>query len=257
MSFATAMRSIMNGLESDYSGSYGVIYGLEFPKPASGLTVTYTGGTARLAPDNTTISGNRFGRRFRIAGSTKAFTASKDTYVYLDSAGVLSYSEQTTGAAKPTLASLSAPLGQYLWLVTTDGSNVTAVYWLGQRAAAWLEELSSVQMSFVTATQGATGWMKAPYAFRLISLDGVVAAALGATDTGTITAARVAAGTAANIANAVLTFAISAAVGVIGDAVPTIATNPVFEPNDVLRLTSAKTTTGGAVNVRAIVERLA
>lgn len=234
---------------------YGVLVGLEFPLPASGLTVTFKGGILRLAPDRDATIGSLVGREFKVAGSTKAFTASKDTYVYAKNDGTLGYSEQTLGAAKPTLASLDADLGQYLYKVVSDGSNVTSVTDLRQFVPAFIETIAIGQVSFVTATQGATVKHPIPFRGRLLRLSGVVAAALGANDTGTATAARVSMGTATDIAGAVITGAISAAVAVEYDAVPTLATNPDFRPGDFLRITTLKTTTGGAMNLVAAFER--
>lgn len=256
MSRATSLEALLGGVDPKSPLNYGVLWGLEFPKPASGLTATYTGGIARLAPDTTTTPGSFAARDYKVAGSTKLFTASKDTYVYLSSLGVLSYSEQTLGAAKPTLASLSAPLGQYLWKVVTDGSDITAVYDLRQMVPAWLETVCEQDISFVTAEQGATTRWRAPYRCRLVALHAVVRLVVGGTDTGTVTPARVANGTSIDIAGAVITAAISAAVGVKYDAIPTIATNPEFGVGDELTLTSLKTTTGGILNMQAIVERL-
>lgn len=236
---------------------WGVVEGLLFPKPGSGLTATYLGGVVRLAPTGSdTTPGSRVGREFKIANATKAFTASKDTYVYIDSAGALQYSEVANGAAKPTLLSLTASLGQYLWKIVTDGSNITSATDLRQFAPAWIETLALGQGSYVTATQGATLFWSAPYRCRILKAYDVVAAAVAATDAGTVTFARVADGTSANIAGLVLTNALSSAVAAYAEAVPTLATNPEFAPGDQLVGTTAKTTTGGAVNVYVTVERL-
>lgn len=236
---------------------WGVVEGLLFPKPASGLTVTYLGGVIRLQPTGSTSTpGSRVGREFKIANSTQLFTATRDTYVYIDSAGAIQISAQTVGAAKPTLASLSADTGQFLWKVVTDGSNVTSVTDLRQFAPAWIETLALGQGSYVTATQGATLFWSAPYRCRILKAYDVVAAAVAATDAGTVTFARAADGTSANIAGLVLTNALSSAVAAYAEAIPTLATNPEFAPGDQLVGTTAKTTTGGAVNVYVTVERL-
>ena len=242
---------------------YGVVEGLVFPIPASGLTVTYLGGIVRLAPTSSVTSaalnttpGARVGREFAIAGSTKAFTASKDTYVYIANDGTLSYSEQSNGAAKPTLTSLNADLGQYLWKVVTNGTDVTSVTDLRGFAPAFLEHVALGQGSYVTATQGATIRWTAPYRCRVLKVYSICAAALGASDTGTTTFARVADGTATNITGLVVTNAISETVATYKEAIPTLSSNPEFAPGDYLRGTTAKTTTGGAVNLYAVVERL-
>jgi hypothetical protein len=80
----------------------------------SGLTGTMTSGVAYVS-----------GKRLQVAAVTSnAFTASRDTYVYVDSNGAIQYSPQTNNAAQP-----ATPAG-YVMLakVVTNGSTITNIY---------------------------------------------------------------------------------------------------------------------------------
>lgn len=55
--------------------------------------------------------------------ATRAFTASKDTYVYIDSAGVVQYSEVANGAAQPSLAAGA----KWLSKVVTGASTISSI----------------------------------------------------------------------------------------------------------------------------------
>lgn len=67
----------------------------------------------------------RSGVRSTVAAVvSKTFTASKDTYIYLDASNVVQYSEQTNGASFP-----ATPAGYMLTaIVITSGSAITAIY---------------------------------------------------------------------------------------------------------------------------------
>lgn len=73
------------------------------------------------------------GTRIETAAvASKTFTASRDTYVYIDSTGTVQYDPQTNGAAKPT-----TPAGNNLLAkVVTDGSTITSVVDLRTRPPA-------------------------------------------------------------------------------------------------------------------------
>ena len=61
--------------------------------------------------------------RVDLANTAKLFTASKDTYVDIDSTGTLVYTEVANGAAEPTLTSPNERLAK----VVTDVDNITSV----------------------------------------------------------------------------------------------------------------------------------
>lgn len=232
------------------SPPYGVIAGLQVLRPASGLTATSEAGVARLKPN----SGNAEFVEYAVAPSSNAYTASRDTYVYLNNSGVLTYSAQTNGAAKPTLASLGAANGCFIALVITNATDVTTVLDLRPMAPAKLRVVHCAQ-SFATGAQGAVQ-IPTPGTCRLVHLVGTVSTALAGTDAGTCTAARISNGVSTNIAGAVLSFPLSSAIGTRVTVAPTVATNPIFKQGDYLSLTPAKTTAGGVVEACAVFQDL-
>ncbi|MGH7535969.1 MAG: hypothetical protein ACREMG_10310, partial [Gemmatimonadales bacterium] len=129
----------------------GVVFGLIVDDPGSStLTATYHGGEVRVksSTDGKAVD------TYTIAGSTKAFTASKDTYVYIDgSSGALSYKEVTVAAVKPIIGTDIAANSEFLALVTTDGSRIVAgaVRDLRRLSGAVLET-QQIAMSFATTT---------------------------------------------------------------------------------------------------------
>lgn len=233
----------------------GVLHGLIFRDPGSAtLTATYEGGEARVK-SATTLKGVDV---YIIQSSTKAFTASKDTYPYIDgTTGALSYFEQTTGGIKPRIGTgLDIALNsQILAKVVTDGTRVTAggVTDLRQLSAGDFEVACIGQFSFVTAEQGAAYWT-APCNLEIKAIYGSVVGALGATDTGTVTTAIGVNDVYTAVTNGVVTFAISAAVGARAEARPS-AVRRLFSGQTV-RFTSLKTTTGGRVNMFMLFEKV-
>ncbi len=84
----------------------------------SGLSAAMTSGVLYVAN----------GARLAISAIvTRAFTASRDTYVDFSSAGAVGYSEVTNGAAAPALAADSIRVAK----VVTNGSAVTSVVQVG------------------------------------------------------------------------------------------------------------------------------
>lgn len=64
------------------------------------------------------------GKRFSIAAiATRAFTASKDTYIYIDNSGTVQYSEVANNAAQPAQPANSA----WDYKVVTGASTITSV----------------------------------------------------------------------------------------------------------------------------------
>lgn len=233
----------------------GVVFGLVARDPGSAtLTTIIEGGRIRLQIDPALYSAVPQ-NEWAIQDTSKAFTASKDTYVYVSSAGALGYIEVANAATKPTLATLVATGGygaQFIAKVVTDGSRVVAGGVTDLRQFAGSFALSAgTTASFVTASQGAVYW-KAPQKVRILGAQATVTAALGATDTGTITLASGINDVYTNMTNGVITLAISATVGTRGACVPT--TSHILGPGQAVRLTSAKTTTGGAAEVQILYE---
>lgn len=105
-----------------------------------------------------------------------------------------------------------------------------------------LEDVKVVRCSFEAAEVGALKFYF-PMKVTINKLRSVVVKALGATDTGTITAANA----TGAMSGGVITVAISAAVGEEDTATPT--TNNVIAADSYIQLTSAKTTAGGVLEV--------
>jgi len=227
----------------------GVVYGLEAPVPGSGLTLTYTEGLVRVgAAASTNPKG--FAEK-RVAGSTLVATASKDTYVYLDSAGAVQQTNVALGGVKP-LQSAIGELSEWLFKLVTDGSDITSVEDLRRQAGIDLVILP-VPVSF-EATEVGDSYVYPGFRGRIVAVDGIVANALGATDAGSVTPKiKTNGAAAAAVTNGVLSFALSAAIGVRDLEVPSAAN--VFGPFDGIILTSAKTTAGGYAFVNLVLER--
>lgn len=92
----------------------------------SGLNGTMTAGVAYIA------DGSNYMQRLVVAQIvSRAFTASKDTYVDLGSDGTIYYSEVANGATAPSLSSNRMRIA----LVITNGSTITAIYQTEQSQA--------------------------------------------------------------------------------------------------------------------------
>uniref|UniRef100_A0A6M3J6Z3 Uncharacterized protein n=1 Tax=viral metagenome TaxID=1070528 RepID=A0A6M3J6Z3_9ZZZZ len=88
---------------------------------------TYTGMLPVTSTDLTSniSAGTSYVNGYRIVtdATSKTYTASVDTWVYIDQNGAFQYSEVATGAAQPTTPSNSLLLAQ----VVCDGDNITSV----------------------------------------------------------------------------------------------------------------------------------
>lgn len=115
---------------ADMFGDY-VVSGLLSPTSAN-LTSTLSAGSAYV-----------IGVRVTKTATAKTYTASKDTYVDLSNAGVLTYAEVANGAAAPAVTSNSLRLQK----VVTNGTAVTSVTQLGSL-------LSTLNRSFGKQTYG-------------------------------------------------------------------------------------------------------
>ena len=228
----------------------GIIYGIRVRDPQSAtLTATVEGGIVRLLDSNGRL------QEFTIQTTTKAFTLSKDTYVYINGAGAVAYLEVANNAVKPTQATLltTGGVGSYFVAkVVTDGTRVVSggvSTYSGNFSSAWINSSEPVEASFVTANQGAYYW-QAPFDLRLLKAQASVSSPLGATDAGTITLASGINDVYTNMTNGVITLALSSAVGTRADCFPT--TGQFIRAGDYVRFTSAKTTTGGTAMVQVV-----
>jgi hypothetical protein len=97
-----------------------------FVFPTSGAWTTGAGLSSSITASWVMVDANDDGGvvvQFTVAiGSPHAFTASKDTYVNLNEAGLVAYQEVNNGAGAPV------PAAGYvaIWKIETDGANVTA-----------------------------------------------------------------------------------------------------------------------------------
>lgn len=89
------------------------------------------------------------GKRLKPAAvASKAFTASKDTYVSLDNTGTPAYSEVTNNAAAPAIPANSI----WVAVVVTDGSAITAVKQWGSGASGTVIYPTSITAAWRTWT---------------------------------------------------------------------------------------------------------
>ena len=120
---ATAVNPLVRDAEN--IGEY--VYTGLLPPTATGLASTTTAGTAYVEND-----GDDTLHRVVKAATAKTYTASKDTYVYLDFTGTYSYEEVANNAAQPTTPDNSILLAK----VVTDATDVSSVTDLRQTTPA-------------------------------------------------------------------------------------------------------------------------
>lgn len=226
--------------------SRGVVFGTTYDVPASGLTGTYWGGLVRVGSTNI---GQPVVEQ-RVVGSTKLFTASKDTYVYCDSLGVLQYIEKTLGAAKPSQVDIGLN-SEFIAKVVTSGTDITSVLDLRQMASRGRLLYLVVTANFVTAEQGDPE-IPIHVSGRILAMYGHVTTALSGTDTGTVQLAIGENNVYVNVTNGLITGAISAAINTRYEAIPS-GLNRVKAGN-TLKFTIAKTTSGGGMEVTTVIE---
>lgn len=230
----------------------GILYGGRVLDPGSAtLTTTYEGLIARV---KSATAGKEFDQ-YVIAGASKAFTASKDTYVYVDGGtGAIGYAEVANNATKPLPGGGVIPANsQFLAKVVTDGSRVVAggVTDLANRTTGAKIHSEIVPVSFVTADQGSYSWWP-PMNGTLLCGFGIVTTVLGGTDAGTVTFATTINNVSTAVTGGVMTFPLSSAVGTIIQMFPT-ALNRFLEAQP-MTITTAKTTTGGKAQLTLIWE---
>ena len=219
----------------------GVVIGLVVRDPQSAtLSTTIEGGWILQNTASTQ------GQLTRIADTAKTFTASKDTYVYITAAGALAYNELANGATKPSQAAIEALGGvgsQLIAKVVTDGSRVTdgGVSDLRQIAGVDMQSFS-ISQSFATTETGAAYWV-APGRVRVWKAVTVAVDTLAGTDAGTVTLAAGVNDKYTDMTNGATSLAASSATGTRASALP--SGYFIVDTGQAVRLTSAKTTSGG------------
>lgn len=224
----------------DGSKNVGVITGLVVRDPQSAtLTTTIEGGWIRLL-----VSGRV--SAYRIADTSKAFTASKDTWVYVSSAGALGYIENTLNDPKPSQATVEATGGagsQLIAKVVTDGARVTDGGVTDHRQFSGVDLRSfEFRSSFAATEVGAYYWV-APVRCRIWKIQSVVEDTLAATDAATVTAALGLNDKYTNMTNGATSMAASSATGFRASALP--SDNYIVNAGQSVRFTGAKATAGG------------
>lgn len=145
----------------------------EFSHVASGLVWSGDAyGSTRVA---SMTSGVAYigGRRFAISAVTsRTFTASKDTYIDIDSSGTLVYTEVSNNAASPALAAGSIRIG----IIVTGASNIAASTSISQGGYANILPVISAHTLKGSDTLGnviypkgpaSTSLMQVPYKFEV------------------------------------------------------------------------------------------
>jgi len=106
------MAASTNPVVRDYELIGDMVYSGLLPATSTNLTSDISAGTCY-------VNGNRIVKD----ATSKTYTASKDTWVYIDQNGAFAYSVVNTGAAQPTTPSSSILLAK----VVTDTDNITSV----------------------------------------------------------------------------------------------------------------------------------
>lgn len=230
----------------------GVVTGLIVRDPGSStLTTVLEGGWIRI---KSPTSGEAF-NEFRIADTSRAYTASRDTYVYVSATGTLGYIEQTLNDPKPSLAALETAGGvgaQFIAKVVTDGSRIVAggVTDLRQLSGAFLLS-QNLTLSFATNELGAQYWV-APTRSRIWKAQASVQVALAGTDAGSITLARGVNDVYTNMTDGAISLAASSAIGTRASCLPSASF--IVEAGQAVRFTTAKATAGGRTVTQVLYE---
>lgn len=229
----------------------GVICGLTFPESVgTSLDSVYDGGYVNVESSTK----GKVVDEYVIQPSTKSFTASKDTYVYINGAdGVLTYSEKTLAADKPTQSAIGAK-SEWLFKVVTGASTIDSVSDLRRWAPAGHLYTQAVVVSFVATEVGAI-YVPCPTAGRIVNLKTSVIDVLAGTDTATVTLAIGLQDVYTAVTTGVVTIAISAAISVRDQVTPTAKNR--FGASQYIRVTGAKSTAGGKVMLYITCEQTA
>ncbi len=229
----------------------GVICGLTFPESVgSSLDSIYDGGWVNVESSTK----GKVVDEYIIQPSTKTFTASKDTYVYINGAdGVLTYSEKTLAADKPTQSAIGAK-SEWLYKVVTDGSTIASISDLRRWAPAGHLYTHAVVVSF-NATEVGAIYVPCPTAGRILNLKTSVIDVLAGTNAATVTLAIGLQDVYTAVTNGAVTVATSAAISVRDQVTPSAANR--FGASQMIRVTGAKSTAGGKVMLYITCEQTA
>ncbi len=189
----------------------------------------------------------------RIADTAKTFTVSVETYVVVNSAGAIAYTEVALAAAKPSNATFEAAHGvgyELLAKVVTDGARILDGGVTDMRRHAGVDMQSAVfYQSFATTETGAQYWV-APCRARVWKFQTVAVDTLAGSDAGTVTAALGINDKYTNMTNGATSLAASSPTGTRASALPSASF--IVQPGQCVRLTSAKTTSGGTANTQML-----
>jgi len=237
-------RAERTGLLTEFGR--GVIYGLIFRKPTSGLTATFEGGYARVGVANSTTPAEK-----RVAAGTIVITASKDAYLYLDSTGTVAKTEVALGAAKPSQADIGVN-SEFLAKLVTDATDITSVTDLRNTQAGHGRITTlEVPVSFETGEQ-ADNPTRIGYNARVLAILASVTKALAGVDVGTVTASIGENDVYTAVTNGVISLALSSALNARAEAIPSALHH--IRAGNSLKLISAKTTAGGKALVTVVLE---
>lgn len=229
----------------------GVICGLTFPESVgTSLDSVYDGGYVNVESSTK----GKVVDEYVIQPSTKSFTASKDTYVYINGAdGVLTYLEKTLAADKPTQSAIGAK-SEWLFKVVTGGSTIDSVSDLRRWAPAGHLYTQAVVVSFVASEVGAI-YVPCPTAGRIVNLKTSVIDVLAGSNTATVTLAIGLQDVYTAVTTGVVTIAISASISERDQVTPTAKNR--FGASQYIRVTGAKSTAGGKVMLYITCEQTA
>ena len=224
----------------------GVVWGFDMPDVGA-LTLTYSELIARIMDANGRLV------EYRIAGTTKVVTATKDTYAYVDgSTGAIAWAEVANLAEKPKIGGGVVPARSLYLAKVIAAGTVTSVTDLRQFTGN-IQTIHEI-VSYETTEVGDT-YIKPGCRARVIGLDSTVIQALAATDAGTVTPYIVNMnGTATAITDADISHAASAAAGIRDIELASITA--IINPMDQINLTSAKADAGGLAQCDVILEVL-
>ncbi len=224
----------------------GVVDGLVFRLPASGLIVTFDGGLVRIGSGVATQPT----AEIRVANSTVVVTASKDTYVYVTAAGAITQLALANGAAKPK-QSVIGDTAEFLCLIVSNATDATSIVDLRRLAAHGEIKHHHFTVSFEAGEQCDNGIVM-EYNGRILEIQGEVTKAIAATDAGTVTPAIGVNDVYTNVTTGLLTFPLSTALNARVEAIPTA--NNVFKKGNRVKFPSLKTTAGGKVLISLMCE---
>lgn len=139
-------RSLLNTLAT----------GDSFVLPSTGVVAVSSGLTCTISDITYYISGIRY---TKTGIPNKTFTASKDTYCFIDTAGTITYTEVANNAASPV-----APANSILFaVVVTNASAVVNIYLYDQKPAFSFKRSAAFAVSRSTLTRYAFDTLEYSY----------------------------------------------------------------------------------------------